>query len=351
MAQVHRIRAKHIDIQGDSLTISAPLTTAPAFSNTDGNTSYGTRALANLGGSLTGSNNTSVGDSSGVNLSGNTSNNTFFGYEAGFDLTTGNGNVLEGSQAGRGLTTAANNTVIGDMSGNSGQMGSSITDCVIIGHGGGASGIAGKNNTLIGSGIGPNLTAGINNTYIGTVVGTTSSDESGVIRIADSSSTIGYSKCFIGGISGVTTDSAAVACLVDSSGQLGVTSSLTELKHSLQLVNPVKAAEFLMKLPTKTFKFIKGHQGLNFGFTVEDVEGLCKDFFEDFVVRDHEGKPYSLAYHQLPPILVAGYQALGKRVEELENTVSKKLKRKLEDEIFGDDTSDTTEPKTKKSKV
>lgn len=75
------------------------------------NTAYGTDAIAY---SQTGSYNTVVGSEAGYGVADNSfSNNSLYGYRAGYGLSTGSNNTIIGYKVGDALTTGANNVVIG----------------------------------------------------------------------------------------------------------------------------------------------------------------------------------------------------------------------------------------------
>lgn len=76
-----------------------------------GNSAMGAYALRWL---QTGSYNTAVGYQAGYSSSGNSfSNNSLFGYRAGYALTAGGNNILIGYQSGDSITTGTDNIIIG----------------------------------------------------------------------------------------------------------------------------------------------------------------------------------------------------------------------------------------------
>jgi trimeric autotransporter adhesin len=82
------------------------------------------------------------------------------------------------------------------------------------------------------------------------------------------------SKTFISGISGVTTGGTAVPVLVDSSGQLGVTSSSRRFKRDIRTLGE-SAVDALMKLQPVSFRYrasvAPGPWPLQFGLIAEQV--------------------------------------------------------------------------------
>jgi len=84
------------------------------------NTTYNNTSVGHLaGGTNTGTNNVTVGYSSGYNLL-NSANNTLIGTDAGYNLTTGDGNIFLGYQAGY-QETGNDKLYISNWSGNTGQ--------------------------------------------------------------------------------------------------------------------------------------------------------------------------------------------------------------------------------------
>lgn len=143
--------------------------------------------------------NTLVGHSAGnATLSGN--QNTSLGQNSLVALTTGRDNTSIGYDSGLGVTTGTFNTIIGS------SAGAALT--------------TGQYNTIIGFTSAPNYTSSeSSNICIGNN-GVTS--ESNVLRIGtQGSSATQQNKCFIAGITGVTTSNTAMVTINTSTGQLG----------------------------------------------------------------------------------------------------------------------------------
>jgi hypothetical protein len=130
--------------------------------------------------------------------------------------------------------------------------------------------------------------------------------ESGVIRIGDAITPI-QTSCFIAGIAGSTVTGSAV--LVSATGQLGDIVSSERFKHD---INNISDTQKLLALRPVTFRY-KSVAGLHYGLIAEEVEKVIPDL----VVRDKNGKPYSVAYHELPALLLAEIQNLRKEVNKL----------------------------------
>ena len=259
------------------------------FSNTDGarNNAVGARALAS---NVTGIFNNAVGSFS---LSANTNgvSNNAFGDEALSSNTSGDHNTAIGDRA-LNLNTGDNNTACGNVT--------------LFNN-------TGSNNTALGNLAGSSLTFGDNNIDIGyNVFGV--AGESNTIRIGNTDIT----DTFIGGISGTTVASGA-AVLVDSSGQLGTVTSSKRFKEEIRPMN--KASEAIFSLEPVTFRYKKGidRQGIpQFGLVAEDVEAVNPEL----VVRDKEGKPYSVRYEAVNAMLLNEFLKEHREMQELKKQVA-----------------------------
>src|SRR6266404_4202237 len=232
------------------------------FSNTTGyaNTANGRSALAT---NTTGFQNTADG---AFALLGNTTgnNNTADGYGALSSNTTSDYNTATGYQALGSNTTGSNNTADGYQSL--------------------ANNTTGSFNVALAGGF--NLTGGDFNIDIGNdgVDG-----DSGVIRIGSSYC---QSSTFIAGVYGVTASGGA-AVYVNSSGQLGTVTSSARFKQDIQSMD--KASEAVLALRPVTFRYKPelDRNGIpQYGLVAEEVEKVDPDL----VVRDKQGKPYTVRY-------------------------------------------------------
>jgi len=80
----------------------------------------------------TGSYNTFIGTAAGQGASGQSySNNTFIGYQSGYDVTTGGDNTILGYRSGYNITTAADNVILGH---EAGYTMTTATGNVLLGH-------------------------------------------------------------------------------------------------------------------------------------------------------------------------------------------------------------------------
>jgi len=286
-----------------SLT-SGTFNTAVGFlslrSETEGqfNTAVGAGALlANEGRPATnmGIENTAVG--AGALLSNTTASfNTADGAFALFSNTTGSGNTANGFQALQHNITGGGNTAIGDSALFTNSTGFANT----------AEGLnalrfntIGMENTAVGNGALSNNTTGGNNIALGAGAGSNVTTANNVICIDAEGNNVDNS-CYIGNIFG-STSSSGVAVLVNSNGRLGTTTSSARFKHEIKPMD--KASEVLLALKPVTFRYKKGidPQGIpQFGLVAEDVEEVNPDL----VVRDNEGKPYTVRYDAVNAMLL-----------------------------------------------
>jgi Chaperone of endosialidase len=255
------------------------------------NVAIGVQALfSNTGGS----DNTAVGRDA---LSSNTrgGSNTAIGEEALVENTTGEANTATGAAALRFNTTGGNNTAMGLTALSSNTTGFQNTAV------GGSSGngiTEGHGNTAIGFGAGASQTTGSNNVYIGTV---------GVFGIPGENNT-----CYIGSIFGQTSPSG-VPVVINSNNKLGTATSSKRFKEDIKPMD--KASEALFSLKPVAFRYKKeiDLQGIpQFGLVAEDVEKVNPDL----VVRDKDGKPYTVRYDAVNAMLLNEFLKEHRKVEE-----------------------------------
>src|SRR5437762_9224665 len=105
---------------------------------------------------------------------------------------------------------------------------------------------------------------------------------------------------FIGGISGATVPTG-VAVIVDSSGHLGTITSSARFKDEIKPMD--KASEVILALKPVTFRYKQeiDPDGIpQFGLVAEQVEKVNPDL----VVRDAEGKHYTVRYEAVNAMLL-----------------------------------------------
>ena len=293
------------------------------FANTTGsaNTAYGYRSLFS---NTVGGDNTAFG---AATLYSNTVGpaNTATGYQALFANTTGGANTANGCYALLANTTGGANTASGYRALQANTVGSSNTA-----HGGGAlysnisgsnnvangsqalfsnngsyntasgdyalySNTTGSNNIGIGFGAGQYFTTGNNNIALGYMG---FAGESGSIHLG----TPGVqTSAYIAGINGVTA-SGSVPVYINAYGQLGTITSSRRFKNDIQDMGSV--SDKLMQLRPVTFRYKdtaeKGTHALQYGLIAEEVAKV----YPDLVQYDKEGKPFTIYYHLLTPMLL-----------------------------------------------
>jgi hypothetical protein len=288
---------------GDSNTATG---SQALLSNTTGvrNTANGFLALTS---NTTGERNTATGRAALVNnTTGN--NNTADGQDALFSNGTGIRNTASGSFALFFNTTGNDNAALGYFALYNNTTGNSNT----------AEGFAALMNNTIGVGnialgnfAGANLTTGDNNIDIGNQ-GVAA--EGGTIRIGTGGI---QRRTFIAGIAGTAVSGSEVK--INGNGQLGVAPSSARFKQEIQSMD--KASEVLLALRPVAFRYkpeIDPDGTPQFGLVAEEVEAVNPDL----VVRDKEGKPYSVRYDQVNAMLLNEFLKEHRKAQEQEATIA-----------------------------
>ena len=174
----------------------------------------------------------------------------------------------------------------------------------------------GSSNIALGVNAGSNLTIGNNNIDIGNV-GVAA--EANTIRVGMQGT---QTRTFIAGISGVAVAGSAV--VVNANGQLGIAASSGRFKDEIKPMD--KASEAILALQPVTFHYkkeIDPTRTLQFGLVAEDVEKVNPDL----VVRDKEGKPYSVRYDQVNAMLLNEFLKEHRKVQLLEASAAQQQKQ------------------------
>jgi Chaperone of endosialidase len=274
------------------------------------NTAVGAGTLASV---ITAQQNTATG--AGALLNNTTGElNTANGAFALLSNTTGIQNVAVGASALSANTDASFNTAVGAnalITNTVGQENTAIgatalfsnatgLDNVAVGLGALHNNTTGSNNVALGLSAGFFQTTGSNNIYIGGgqsgVAG-----ESNTIHIADSTNPgVAATACYIAGIFGQTS-ADGLAVLINSDNKLGTATSSKRFKENIKPMD--KASEAILALKPVSFRYKKqiDSKGIpQFGLVAEEVEKVNPDL----VVRDKEGKPYSVRYDQVNAMLL-----------------------------------------------
>jgi hypothetical protein len=293
------------------------------FSNTTGtsNTATGFNALVfNTSGSentangldalysnSTGDQNTATGFNTLVLNTGG-SLNTATGGQALYSNTTGTSNTATGYDALLSNTTGTNNTATG-----LGALFRNTTGNVNTANGVGAlqSNTTGGGNIALGTSAGSNLTTGNNNIDIGN---SGLAGEANSIRIGTAGT---QSATFIAGISGAAVAGSSV--VVDSNGQLGTAPSSRRFKEEIKPMDKVSEAILALRPVSFRYKHEIDPKGVaQFGLVAEEVEKVNPDL----VVRDSQGKAYTVRYEAVNAMLLNEFLKQHHKVEEQEATIS-----------------------------
>ena len=261
---------------------------------------------ASLGFNVTGNYNTGVG--AATLLNNTASENTATDAGALLSNTTGLENTAKGAFALFSNTTAFSNTATG-----AGALLNNIT-----GEGNTADGvdalvsnITGYTNTAIGDQALSTNTTGSNNTALGFGAGGNVTTANNVICIGTTGANQSNS-CFIGRIFGATS-SGGTAVFINSDGKLGTTTSSQRFKEEIEPME--RASEVLFALKPVTFRYkneIDPAGTSQFGLVAEEVEKVNPDL----VVRDKEGKTYSVRYDQVNAMLLNEFLKEHRKVEQ-----------------------------------
>jgi hypothetical protein len=242
-------------------------------------------------------------------------NNTATGYQALYLNDAGTQNTATGVGALYSNTSGNYNTATGLSALQSNTNGNSNT----------ADGInalvnnrTGSLNVALGDRAGLNLTTGSNNIVIGAgVLG--SAGDANTIRIGKSGT---QQRTFVAGIYGKTAN-GGVGVFINSNGQLGTVQSSAKYKQDIKPMD--KASEAILALKPVTFcykKEIDPEATPQFGLVAEDVEKVNPDL----VVRDDQGKAFTVRYEAVNAMLLNEFLKEHRKVQELEATVAEQKK-------------------------
>src|SRR6266498_2565426 len=252
------------------------------------------------------------------------SDNTAIGERALFSNTTGEHNTASGLQALLNNTTGNDNTATGVNALASNTVGDHNA---ATGFGALQNNTAGASNTAAGENALESNTTGSFNTAIGLLAGASQTTGSGNVYVgAGMNGVAGESDaCYIRGIFGQTFASG-IPVLINANSKLGTTTSSKRFKEDIKPMDT--ASETLFTLKPVTFRYKKeiDAAGTNqLGLVAEDVEKVNPDL----VVRDEEGKPYSVRYDQVNAMLLNEFLKEHRKVQEQETMIAQ-LKKEVE---------------------
>jgi len=294
------------------------------FSNTtgDSNTATGSQALpsnttgvrntatgfATLESNTSGERNTATGRAAMVNnTTGN--NNTADGHDALFSNTTAIRNTATGSFALFSNTTGPNNTAVGYFALFANTTGDSNT---ANGYDALVNNTTGVGNIALGNFAGSNLTTGDQNIDIGNLG---LAAEANTIRIGTQGT---QTNAYLAGIY-QTNIANGLVVKVDSDGHLGTVGSSERFKDAIKPMD--KASEGILALKPVTFHYKKEFDPdgtPQFGLVAEDVEKVNPDL----VVRDADGKPYTVRYEAVNAMLLNEFLKEHRAVQRQEATIT-----------------------------
>src|SRR5207302_8770654 len=108
------------------------------------------------------------------------------------------------------------------------------------------------------------------------------------------------------------------------SGKLGTMTSSVRFKEDIKPMDNVSEALFALKPVTFRYKKEIDPAGMHqFGLVAEEVEKVNPDL----VVRDKEGKPYSVRYEQVNAMLLNEFLKEHLKNEEQEATIARQQKQ------------------------
>ncbi len=277
----------------------------------------------------TGLQNTAVGL---FTLRSNTSGqqNVALGTSALTSNLTGLANTAVGVGALQNNLAGFHNTAVG-MNSLSAANSANSNNNTAIGLSAMAASSSGSNNTAVGVGALDNNTSGSSDIAVGFNAGsalnggesfdidlgsTGVAGESDAIRIG----TVGtQTAAFVAGISG-STSASGIAVLVNSSGQLGTTTSSIRFKEDVATMGA--ASDDLMQLRPVTFHYRAGIDDgshlLQYGLVAEEVAQV----FPDLVQYGEDGRPLAVRYHFVNAMLLNEVQKQHRKVEDQEASLA-----------------------------
>ena len=301
-----------------------------------GNTAEGQDALLSL---TTGGYNTAVGFLSlRSNIIGNfntatgagalvvntAAENTATGAGSLLSNTTGSANTADGTFSLFSNTSGTRNTAIGANTLKLNTIGMSNTAIGILALSGNATGnnnaacgafalfdnSTGNGNTALGPSALFNNRSGSNNIAVGFAAGSGVMTASNVICIGISGGDVSDSF-YVANVFETSIDPDNLPVLIDVTGRLGTQSSSRRFKENIRPMD--KASEVILALKPVTFRYKNDvKRNPRVGLIAEDVAEVNPDL----VVRDKEGKPYSVRYDQVNAMLLNEFLKEHCKVEE-----------------------------------
>jgi hypothetical protein len=130
-------------------------------------------------------------------------------------------------------------------------------------------------------------------------------------------------SCFIGQIFGATS-SAGAAVLINSDGKLGTSTSSQRYKEQIKPMDKISEALFALQPVTFRYKKELDPDGKSqFGLVAEEVEKVNPDL----IMRDKEGRPYSVRYDQVKAMLLNEFLKEHRTVQEQGAIIARQQKQ------------------------
>jgi hypothetical protein len=176
---------------------------------------------------------------------------------------------------------------------------------------------SGSLNTAIGDRTLFNNTSGSGNIALGNSAGANVTTASNVICIGAAGGNSVNNTCYIGQIFGV---SAPGGVFITASGRLSAPGSSRRFKEDIKPMDDASEVVYLLKPVGFDYKKEIDPQRIpQFGLVAEEVEQLDPDL----VVRDADGKPYSVRYDQVNAMLLNEFLKEHRKVQEQEAAITK----------------------------
>ena len=114
------------------------------------------------------------------------------------------------------------------------------------------------------------------------------------------------------------TSSGGTAVFINNSGKLGTSTSSRRFKEEIKPMDTASEAVLALKPVTFRYKKEVDSDGIpQFGLVAEDVEKVNPDL----VLRDKEGKPYTVRYDQVNAMLLNEFLKEHRKNEEQESKI------------------------------
>ena len=280
--------------------------------------------------------NTVGGTNAGDSFSGTDAvNNTLLGYDAGTNISTGDGHVCLGYKAGAGLTNKSNCVIIGKeafsntVDSNQGNIVCIGTHSLRISYGQANTAVghytghlitSGRDNALFGTQAGDSLTTGRRNCLFGYFAGenlTTGENNIVLGRNANASSATVDNEITFG-----DSNISSLRCNVQT------ISSLSDARDKTNVIDLPEGLDFISKLRPVKFEWATrdGNSkdgSCEHGFIAQDLQKVQRDNDADYLnmVMDNNPDRLEASYGKLVPILVKAIQELTIEVNKLKSNV------------------------------